>query len=593
MHSEDRTSENAQRVVRALLVVDVVESVILFQRDEEGTVKLWHHVLERVTREVLPATAGRLVKSLGDGMMLEFREVRPAMNAAFAIQRVFAAANTGVPPDRQMLARIGMHVGEVVVGEGDLYGHEVNLAARLTTLAGPAEIVGSAAVRDQLTDLLDADIEDLGDCYLKHVERPVRAYRFGPPGPRPVIEPDSPLVIQLRPTIAVIPFSARRTEGEQHVLGEVIADDVISALSRTSELHVISRLSTTAFRDRQATLSDIGNYLKANYVLSGAYRGSGNRVRVTVEMADVRSGRVEWTETFKANVNDILSGEDPLVHVIVSAVSAAILQRELQRARTEPLPNLQSYTLLMGAIVLMHRGSRSDFDRAGDMLEMLTDRSRRVAIPHAWLAEWHVLRFNRGRSYDAQREASVALDCTKRALDLEPNCSLALTIDGFVHTNLLKRFDLGEQRYDQALEVNPNDSLAWLLKGTLHAFKGEGEAAVESTEHALKLSPLDPLRYFYESLAATAAHSAGRYERAIELAQRSLRANRVHPSTLRALAIAQSQLGRMDDARKTVSELLKLDPALTVRRYLETNPSGAYDTGKVWSEALRRAGLPD
>jgi tetratricopeptide (TPR) repeat protein len=222
----------------------------------------------------------------------------------------------------------------------------------------------------------------------------------------------------------------------------------------------------------------------------------------------------------------------------------------------------------------------------------LTQRARRQALPHAWLAKWHVLRFNRGRTLDKSREAKIALDCTKRALDAEPNCSLALTMDGFVHTNLLKRLDIGQQRYDLALQVNPNDSLAWLLKGTLHAFKGEGRLAVEGTERALMLSPLDPLRYFYESLAATAAHSAGRYDRAIELAQRSLRANRVHPSTYRALAIAQSRSGRMEDARKTVTDLLQLQPELTVRSYLESNPSGPYETGRAWAEALRQAGLP-
>jgi tetratricopeptide (TPR) repeat protein len=157
----------------------------------------------------------------------------------------------------------------------------------------------------------------------------------------------------------------------------------------------------------------------------------------------------------------------------------------------------------------------------------------------------------------------------------------------------LKRLDIAEERYEHALEVNPNDSLAWLLKGTLHAFKAEGKAAVESTEQALRLSPLDPLRYFFESLAATAALSNDAYERAIELAKTSLRGNRTHTSTLRALAIAQAQLDRIDDAQHTVSELLRLEPNFTVTKYLERHPSSAYETGRVWSEALRRAGVPE
>ena len=594
MQSQDTELTNESlRNVRTILFVDVVEFVRLSEEDEEDAARRLEQVVDRIEKDVLPAHAGRFVHGSGDGVMLEFSETRSAVCAAFAIQRAFHVLNEGVAPQRLMLARIGLHRGRVIPGKRDIFGNSPNLAQRMTTIAGPGEIVVSAAVRDQLTDDLDADIEDLGDCFLKHVAQPVRAYRIGPPGPRPVIESGSGTRVQLRPAIAVIPFSGRGVDAEHRVLGEVFADDIISALSRAADLNVISRLSTTAFRDRDAAPVEIGKRLNVNYVLSGTYRVSDRDVTLVAELAEADSDKIVWGDRFKGRVSEILRGEDKLVYDIVARVSVAILNRELERARLEALPTLQSYTLLMGAITLMHRGSSADFDRAHQMLEIVAERSSRLAIPHAWLAKWHVLRFNRGKSQDRAQEAQRALDCTKRALDAEPTCSLALTIDGFVHTNLLKRLDIGQERYDLALEVNPNDSLAHLLKGTLHAFKGEGSAAVRETEHALELSPLDPLKYFYESLAATAAHSAGHYERAIELAQRSLRSNRMHPSTLRALAIAQSQLGRMDDARKTVQELLRLEPNLTVSRYLENNPSGMYATGKVWSEALRRAGLPD
>jgi tetratricopeptide (TPR) repeat protein len=213
------------------------------------------------------------------------------------------------------------------------------------------------------------------------------------------------------------------------------------------------------------------------------------------------------------------------------------MARELVRAQSQPLPTLESYTLLMGAIALMHRLSLQDFDRAKQMLQTLTERAPRQAIPWAWMAKWHVLRVQQGWSDNPDLDAKLALDCTKRALDADAHCSLALAVDGFVHTNLLKQLDVALDRYERALRVNPNDSLALLLKGTLHAFKGEGKQALKDTKHALRLSPLDPLRYFYDSLAATAALSAGDYERALELARRSLRANRTHTSTLRAVVI--------------------------------------------------------
>jgi len=581
------------RAVRTILVMDLVESVRLMESDEEEAVAHWRRLVEHVEHRILPTRQGRKVKSLGDGMLIEFCDARQATAAAFDIQSSCSLSNEGLPPDRHMFLRMGMHVSGVLVHSEDLYGHGVNLAQRLSTLAGPGELVVSADIRDQLTFDLDADIEDLGQCHLKHLSEPVRAYRLGPPGPRPVIGPGVAAFVELLPTIAVIPFDCYVDDADHFPLGEVVADDLIATLSRTPALRVISRLSTTAFRGRSAPLGVVRQHLGANYVLSGAYRVSKHRLALNVELVDTESQAIAWSASLRGSVRAIVNGEDDLAERIAAEIGGAILNAEIRRSQMLALPNLASYTLLMGAIALMHRGATHDFDRAGAMLEALTERTPRQAVPHAWLAKWHVLRYNRGRSVDRALDAKMALDCTKRALDNEPDCALALTIDGFVHTNLLKRLDIGQERYEHALEVNPNESLAWLLKGTLHAFKGEGQLAVEGTERALVLSPLDPLRYFYESLAATAAHSAGLYERAIQLAERSLRTNRVHPSTFRALAIAQSQLGRIDDARKTVKQLLQIQPGLTVRGYLESNPSGQFETGKVWAEALRRAGVPE
>jgi len=399
---------------------------------------------------------------------------------------------------------------------------------------------------------------------------------------------------ELRPTIAVIPFAARGGGSEHRLLGEVLADEVISALSRTADLNVISRLSTTAFRGREVTAGEVGAHLDASYVLAGAYSTAGTQISLAAELTEVRSGRIVWSKAkLKGRVDGILSGEDELIDRIVAEVAREVRVREVQRAQSQSLPTLESYTLLMGATALMHRLSLQDFDRARQMLEALTERAPRQAVPYAWLAKWHVLRVQQGWSEDAEADARRALDCTRRALDADARCSLALAIDGFVHTNLLKQLDVALQRYELALEVNPNDSLAWLLKGTLHAFRGEGRLAVKDTRHALRLSPLDPLRYFYDSLAATAALAAGQYERALDLARRSLRVNRTHTSTLRAQAIAQWQLGRGDDARATIAELLRLDPEFTIARFVARSPSTPFETGKVWSGALRSAGVPE
>jgi len=584
-----------EQPVGTLLAVELAEPD---ERANGSAASRWQEVADELAANVLPLHGGRVLKSMERGVLLGFPRVPHATKAAFEIQRVCEKANADAPAARPLLLRMGMQVGELIGEEQQVYGGEVNLAARLTTLAGPGEIVVSAGVRDQLTPVLDADVEDLGDCYVKPLNRPVRAYRVGPPGPRPVIEPTG-AAGELQPTLAVIPFRARGGEAEHVILGEVIADHVISSLSRTTDMNVISRLSTTAFRGREATLQEVGALLHANYVVSGAYHVLGSRLSLIAELAEAKTGRVVWVDDVRGDVRSVIDGKAEAIDRLVAKIGAAVTAREMERAQIQPLPTLESYTLLMGSIALMHRLSRHDFDRARALLETLIERAPRRAIPHAWLAKWHVLRVWQGWASGGARwigeykqEAQVALDCTKRALDSDPSCSLALAVDGFVHTNLLKKLDVALERYDLALSVNPNDSLAYLLRGTLSAFKGQGPQAMKDTQRALRLSPLDPHRYFYDSLAATAALSAERYDRAIELAQRSLRSNRMHTSTLRAMAIAQWLSGRRDDARRTVGELLKIEPTLTVENYLSRHPAAEFDTGRAWARALGDAGVP-
>jgi len=580
-----------ERATRAVLVVDVVESVRLIEQDEEGVLARWLSLVDHVETDLLAAGAGRLVKHLGDGMLLEFNDARTAASVAFAIQHASKRQNFGLPPDRQMLLRMGIETGNVIVEARDVYGHGVNLATRLASLAGPGEIVVSAQVREQLTPILDADVEDLGECFLKHVQHPVRAYRIGPPGPRPAIMPAFSLG-ELRPTLAVIPFAARDVAPDHQVLGEVFAEELIRELSQSPDLHVISRLSTTAFRERLVTLTEINSHLNADYVLSGIYRVDGQRVRLDVELAEAKSAHIVWVRRLEDQVVGVLGGEQELIGRIAADVSAAVMSRELQRARSQPLPTLKSYTLLMGAIALMHRMSRQEFEEARHLLQTLIDRASRQSIAHAWLAHWYVLRVQQGWSDDQQRDSYIALECTKRALDSDPDCSLALAIDGAVHTNLLKRLDVAQERYKLAVAANPNNALAWLLKGTLHAFTDEGTSAVQCTGMALKLSPLDPHRYYYDSLAATAHLTAGQDESALALAQRSLRANRSHTSTLRVMAVAQWRLGRRDEARQTVRRLLELEPELTIDRYLKRTPGAPYSIGKEIASVLHEAGVP-
>jgi adenylate cyclase len=583
------------RARRALVVVDVVESVRLMQAHEADVIDRWRRFVNEVQTQVLPQHGGRLVKSLGDGMLLEFESVPPAVAAALEVQRRIVPYNAGRDVDEAMHLRVAAHVADVVVDQLDVYGTGVNLAARLISLAEPGQIIVSAEFRDRLVDGLDAQIEDLGECYLKHISEAVRAYRLWQQNDverRSSMSPEGAAAC-LRPALLVMPLRSAGASGDSSWLGNLIADELIVALSASESVDVISRLSAAALQGRQYSMADVRAVIGAHYVLSGTCLASGERVNIHVELAETRGGHIVWAEGLSTTVSALLAPDNEPTGRLAQRAMTVILSHELRRARNNPLPTLENYALLMHGITLMHHLTPRDFERSREVLLALIDRVPRHPEPRAWLAKWHVLRTQQGWTTDPHAEGRAAHDCTRRALDIDPEHALALTMDGLVNVQLLKRLEVGEQQYRRALECNPNESLAWLLKGTLHAFRGQGEEAVHDTERALGLSPLDPLRYLFDSLAASAAASAGHYERAVELARRSLRANSAHTSTLRTLAIAQSMLGRMDDARATVDKLLTLEPGFTVAGFRAKAPGAAFEIGQLFAEALKAAGVPE
>lgn len=574
---------------RTVVFADVVESVRLMQRDELAAAGRIRGLLLEAASETIPRHGGQLLQRLGDGLMIAFANPGRATECARALHGRATELAQGVALPDRVLLRIGIHAADILTDNVAFYGNGVNVAARLATLAGPGETVISLAVRERLDTIPAGEFVDLGLCHLKHVDAPLQAYRLGP---RSSLAAETESRLALRPTLAVIPLTLHGGAAPDFAVGEIIADEVIVALSRSPELRIVSRLSTTALRGRGTRLQDVGSLLGATYVLSGAYRVSGSALIVTVELADARNAEIVWAQGFRSRLSGLLAQDDALVASIVAGVAAALMHTEVERTRSRALPTLDACSLLLGGIGLMHRSDPDDFGRSRQAFLQLTERYPRYAAPYAYLAEWHVFNVTQGWFTNFEREAVAALDWINRALDVDTAGSLELMVNAMVHTNLLHRYDLAEASYESALEKNSNEGLARLHRGTLWAFQGRGAQAVEETNRAVALSPLDPWRYYYDSLRATAALAARDYERALELARHSLKSNRAHASTLRVMAIAASELGRVDEARGCLARLRRLDPSLTVSRYLGRSPAAAYETGRTWSRALSRAGLP-
>lgn len=583
---------------RTVVVVDVVEFVRLMEQDEIGTVERCERLFDALRHDVVPANGGRVVKSTGDGLLAEFSDCSAAVRAAFAMQKRAALLGAGVADDQVLRLRVAASHGDIWATGHDIQGRAVNLAARLATLAAPGEIVVSVEVRDRLMPGLDADPEDLGECFLKHLPAPVRAYRLAPAGRGAAAAPMSPAdpaptsADPLRAGIAVLPLSAFEPGDGSAALGDLVADEIRGGLARSAHLHVIARLSCNQVARRGLDLGEIGQVLGAAYVLSGTVWRSGERMRARVELARTIDQSVIWSDAFEARVDQVLQADDGIVPGVVAAVSDAILQQELVRATTLPLPNLRSHSLLLASLGLIHRSSRHDFDRAQQLLEHLAQRHPRRPQAHALLAQWHAMRAVQGLSTDPQGDARRALDSASRALDVDSASALALTMKGLVHGFLMKDLDSAEQLYRRALALNPNEPLAWLYLGTLCGWRGQGDEAWSAAQRSLSLSPVDPLHYYFDTLAAFAALAADRLDDAERLARRSLRAHRLHTATHRTLAIAQWLRGDESGARETVADMLRLEPGFRVEGYKARFPGGESPMRDRFADVLRAAGAP-
>lgn len=558
---------------KTVLVIDLVESVRLMAANEAQVVRLWRGFVQFATNEVLPARGGRLVKSLGDGLLAEFEHPAQAVRAALQLHRHFDDANRGLPALQQLYLRAGINATQLYVDEVDIYGHGVNLAARVADLAAPGETVVTASVYDAIVVGVDADVQDRGESYLKHWPEPVRTWTVAPVNEHtPVVRLPTPAesVSEFRPGVAVVPFETRSHAPEQFVIGELIADGVITQLSRSQDLRVISRLSTSAFRGRGNTPAEIGQRLEASYTLSGSYVNFGDKVVITAELSDNRRDEVVWAERLSGDTLDLLQAESELITRLSEATANAVLHHLVQRTLVQPVPQLESNALMLGGITLMHRSTPRDLQRSHELLEAVVDRHKRVATPWAWLAKWHIMQVVQGLAPEPARAFREAIGVADRALDLEPNSTLAMAIKGHAMCHLGDDVATSRRLLMDATHGNPNDTMAWLYSSVWSTMWGTPEDSIHEAENALKLSPLDPQRYYFEVILSTCLAAAGEWARAADLARSSLQKNSYHLPTIRTLMVAEYESGDVPAARATFQRMMAMQPDLTVQRYLSS-----------------------
>jgi class 3 adenylate cyclase/tetratricopeptide (TPR) repeat protein len=577
------------RATKIIVVADVVESVRLMEQDEQEFIGRWHRFVNFVQEQV-PQVSGRLHKSLGDGLMLEFSDQHGCIRATLAMQAWFHEGNQGLPPEDRVHLRIGAHLADFVADKYDIYGTDVNLAARIATLAGPGEIVISAALRERLGRKPTLPLEDLGTCHLKHVKRPVHAFRIGQAGGAPVL-PSPPFEAHgLRTSVAVLPFTSHG-EAAEGVSGETLADELVVALARSDVLQVVSRMTATSTGGTREVRSPVLGEVGARYLLSGRAHLHGGELALHAELAETQSGHVVWAEHF-TGAPCIAGAIDPkLLARMVPAVHAAIFQREVERATQGPMPSLDGSTLLLAAIGLMHRLSPVDMEQARQLLDHLADRWRRQALVHAWIAHLHLLRVQQAFAGVSGHDQALARAHAAAAVQYDPSSPVVLAMDGYACVHGARNLQGAEDRFAQALSQRGDHSLALLFQAELLALQGEAGAARAVMVRAMQQRAMEPLAYLYDAIAALAAWADGDAEAAIPFARRALERNPRYLPAWRTLVVSQVETERLGEARVAQQRLMRRQPSFSVASFL-AGTAMCEELASRFAEGLLQAGTP-
>jgi TolB-like protein/Flp pilus assembly protein TadD len=575
----------------AILSADVVGYSRLVEQDEGGTLASLKQRRKSVLGPLVAEHHGRIVKVMGDGVLVEFASAVNAVACAAELQKRMATANDGLPHERRIVLRVGINLGDVVVEGGDIYGDGVNVAARLQEIAEPGGIVMSRKVHDEIERKLLLACEDLGDRIFKNIATPIRAYRVV--GKRAEPAHASALPLPDKPSIAVLPFQNLSGDPEQEYFADGIVEEIITALSRMRSLFVIARNSTFYYKGRSINVKQIGRELGVRYVLEGSVRKATNRLRITGQLIDVETGAHLWADHFDGDVEDVFDLQDQVTARVIGAIAPKLEAAEIERVRSKPTESLDAYDCFLRGMANLHKWSLEGSDEALAYFYRAIELDPNYATAHGLAARTYVQRNAGGWMADRPHELAEANRLARRAVELGNDDAVALATAGFALTDLVGEIEDGDAFIEKALELNPNLAWAWLYSGWAKSALGDAALAIERIARAKRLSPHDPQGVSIHTALAFAHFIAGRYREALACAQAAVR-DRPTIQLTNCLAAASAALaGERAEARKAMERLLQLNPSLRIAdaRFLQMMRRPE-DIAR-WTDALRQAGLPD
>jgi TolB-like protein len=563
--------------------------------DEVGTARtLREH--RKVTDALVAKHGGRLVKTTGDGVLLEFPSVVDAVECAVAVQSVMAQRNEGIPQDRRMLFRIGINLGDILIEGEDILGDGVNIAARLEGIAEPGGICISSSAYDHVRGKVEVEFADLGEQSLKNIARPIRAYAVIHSGRGPVVYGNASASALSAPrlSIVVLPFENMTRDPEQDYFVDGVTESLTTDLSRIGGAFVIARNTAFTFKGKAVDVKKLGRELNVRYVLEGSVQRAGNRVRVNVQLIDAETGKHLWAERFDKTVTDLFDMQDEIIASLANMLNAEFVVAEARRA--ESATNPTSIDFLFQGQNWFYKGytpeymsrAREFFERAlaidpGNVDALVGLGSVDMVVATNLMSDNTPARF-------AAAEANLV-----RALSLSPNNAVAHVSLAAVQI-CTKRAAQAVGECEQALVLNRNFAFAHAVMGLAKYFLGRGGETESHIKEAFRLSPRDPFAYQWMHFLGMAKAQLTLYKEAVIWFRRGLEVNRNHALTYFHLAASLARLGELEQARGAVQAGLALNPAFTVRAIREGGFSDvpAYLAGRErLVEGMRMAGVPE
>jgi len=583
------------RKLAAILAADVVGFSRLAGADEDRTLARLRTLRSDLIDPTIAVHHGRVVKRTGDGALVEFRSVVDAVRCAIEIQHAMVERNAGVPAERRIEFRIGIHLGDVVEeSDGDLMGDGVNIAARLEGIAAPGAICLSEDAFRQVRARLDLAVSDLGQRELKNIAEPVRVYalRVGAPAEaRPAVQVQiagEKSAAPEKPSIAVLPFQNMSGDPEQDYFADGISEDIITALSKLSQLFVIARNSSFTFKGKTAHVQEIGKTLGVRYVLEGSVRKAANRVRITAQLIDATNGGHLWAERFDRDLTDIFAVQDDVTGQIVAALSLNLTQGDRQRLMAEHTDNPEAFDCFLRGRELWWRHTKEANGQARDLLMRAIELDPNFAPAYAFLAAAHVHDYLNQWSVAPSQSLELADEAAGRAVALDDRYPYAQFSLAMINV-WMRRHDEAIRAAENSIALDPNFANGYANRAVILHYAGRSEEALPCFERAMALDPLCPNMWLH--FQGQVYFQLRRYEEAeAVLKRRIFRFPETDVSRV-LLAATYGQMGRLEEAREQWREALRVNPNYSLEHRRKTLPYKNPADFEAVVEGLRKAGL--